>query len=70
MEKLLLGSEPLRRFGPFNLLDAKFARATAKEEMSKLGIDVRDIDQPVCTLSAVSAKVWRLLAPFILVREF
>ncbi|MFM2436472.1 MAG: hypothetical protein RL353_462 [Actinomycetota bacterium] len=46
-----LGSEPLKRFGPFNLLDAKFARATAKEEMSKLGIDVRDIDQPVGTLS-------------------
>ena len=46
-----LGSEPTKRFGPINLLDAKFARATAKEEMSKLGIDVRDIDQPVGTLS-------------------
>ena len=46
-----LGSEPLRRFGPINLLDTKFARATAKEEMAKLGIDVRDIDQPVGTLS-------------------
>ncbi|TRZ79328.1 MAG: sugar ABC transporter ATP-binding protein [Actinobacteria bacterium] len=46
-----LGSEPTKRFGPINLLDAKFARATAKEEMSKLGIDVRDVDQPVGTLS-------------------
>jgi len=46
-----LGSEPVRRFGPINLLDTKFARKTAKEEMAKLGIDVRDIDQPVGTLS-------------------
>ncbi len=46
-----LGSEPTKRFGPINLLDTKFARATAKDEMAKLGIDVRDIDQPVGTLS-------------------
>lgn len=46
-----LGSEPTKRFGPIKRIDTKFARATAKEEMLKLGIDVRDIDQPVGTLS-------------------
>jgi simple sugar transport system ATP-binding protein len=46
-----LGSEPTRRLGPIKQIDAKFSRATAKEEMLKLGIDVRDIDQPVGTLS-------------------
>lgn len=46
-----LGSEPIKKFGPISRLDAKFARETAKSEMAKLGIDVRDIDQPVGTLS-------------------
>ena len=32
-------------------MDSAFARKTAKEEMFKMGIDVRDIDQPVGTLS-------------------
>jgi simple sugar transport system ATP-binding protein len=46
-----LGSEPVKRFGPIKRIDAKFARETAKSEMFKLGIDVRDIDQPVGTMS-------------------
>ena len=28
-----------------------FMRKTAKEEMAKMGIDVRDVDQPVGTMS-------------------
>ena len=46
-----LGSEPTKRLGPIKRIDVKFSRATAKEEMLKFGIDVRDIDQPVGTLS-------------------
>ena len=46
-----LGSEPTRGVGPFQWFDSKFARRTAKAEMAKMGIDVRDIDQPVGTLS-------------------
>jgi simple sugar transport system ATP-binding protein len=43
-----LGAEPMR--GGI-LLRSAFMRKTAKEEMAKMGIDVRDIDQPVGTLS-------------------
>lgn len=46
-----LGSEPKRGVGPFQWMDTKFAKHTAKEEMRKMGIDVRDVDQPVGTLS-------------------
>ncbi|TQS45984.1 ATP-binding cassette domain-containing protein [Cryptosporangium phraense] len=43
-----LGSEPTRRFGR---LDAKFMKATTKSELSAMGIDLRDVDQPIGTLS-------------------
>lgn len=46
-----LGSEPNKGFGPIKWIDTKFARQTAKQEMAKMGIDVRDVDQPVGTLS-------------------
>jgi len=46
-----LGSEPTKGLGPVKWIDAGGARATAKREMAKMGIDVRDIDQPVGTLS-------------------
>jgi simple sugar transport system ATP-binding protein len=46
-----LGSEPTRKLGPFEYLDVKFAQDTMSEEMRKMGIDVRDPDQPVGTLS-------------------
>ena len=46
-----LGSEPRKHFGPIAWMDSSFAKRTAKEEMSKMGIDVRDVDQPVGTLS-------------------
>jgi simple sugar transport system ATP-binding protein len=42
-----LGSEP----GSLGLFNSGFAKQTAKDEMKKMGIDVRDIDQPVGTLS-------------------
>jgi simple sugar transport system ATP-binding protein len=46
-----LGSEPRKRFGPIEYLDVKHAQQTMHEELRKMGIDVRDPDQPVGTLS-------------------
>jgi simple sugar transport system ATP-binding protein len=46
-----LGSEPTKGWGPFRRFDVKFAARTSREEMAKMGIDIRDPDQPVGTLS-------------------
>ena len=46
-----LGSEPTRGSWIFKRFDAKFADRVAREEMAKMGIDVRDPSQPVGTLS-------------------
>nr|HMQ54127.1 ATP-binding cassette domain-containing protein [Anaerolineae bacterium] len=46
-----LGSEPPRGKGLFKRFDVKFADRVAKEEMAKMGIDIRDTSQPVGTLS-------------------
>jgi simple sugar transport system ATP-binding protein len=46
-----LGSEPTVGKGPVRRIDVKFAQQTMREEMRKMGIDVRDPDQPVGTLS-------------------
>jgi simple sugar transport system ATP-binding protein len=46
-----LGSEPTKSFGPLKYVDVKFAQQTMHAEMRKMGIDVRDPDQPVGTLS-------------------
>jgi len=46
-----LGSEPTKGWGPFSAFDSSFAKETTKEEMAKMGIDIRDPDQNVGTLS-------------------
>jgi simple sugar transport system ATP-binding protein len=46
-----LGSEPTVGKGPLRRIDLKHAQDTMREEMRKMGIDVRDPDQPVGTLS-------------------
>ena len=46
-----LGSEPTIGKGPLRRIDVKFAQDTMRDEMRKMGIDVRDPDQPVGTLS-------------------
>jgi simple sugar transport system ATP-binding protein len=46
-----LGSEPTKRVGPFTYLDVKADQTTMHDELRKMGIDVRDPDQPVGTLS-------------------
>jgi simple sugar transport system ATP-binding protein len=46
-----LGSEPVRGRGLFKRFDVKFADRVAREEMAKMGIDIRDPSQAVGTLS-------------------
>ena len=46
-----LGSEPTSGVGLAKKFDVGFSKRTAKAEMGKMGIDVRDPDQPVGTLS-------------------
>ncbi|GLZ12427.1 sugar ABC transporter ATP-binding protein [Actinomadura sp. NBRC 104425] len=46
-----LGSEKRKGFGPFSRLDVDFMRRTAKGELLNMGIDLRDVDQPIGTLS-------------------
>jgi simple sugar transport system ATP-binding protein len=46
-----LGSEPTKRVGPIRWIDKSEAKRIAKEEMGKMGIDIRDTEQPVGTLS-------------------
>jgi simple sugar transport system ATP-binding protein len=46
-----LGAEPMKKLGPIRYFDAPLARATVRKELAAMGIDVRDPDQPVGTLS-------------------
>ncbi len=46
-----LGSEPTVGAGPLRRIDIGGAKRVMREEMKKMGIDVRDPDQPVGTLS-------------------
>ncbi|WP_435610606.1 ATP-binding cassette domain-containing protein [Streptomyces sp. C10-9-1] len=46
-----LGSEPVRGKGPFRRLDVGLMRATTRSELLRMGIDLRDVDQPIGTLS-------------------
>jgi simple sugar transport system ATP-binding protein len=46
-----LGSEPIVGFGPFKFLDRKQGREVTRKALSEMGIDLRDVEQPVGTLS-------------------
>ncbi len=46
-----MGREPTRGWGPFRTFDIAFAETTVREEMQKMGIDVRDPSQAVGTMS-------------------
>jgi simple sugar transport system ATP-binding protein len=46
-----LGAEPTRRFGPLKWIDQGKAKSIAKAELARMGIDIRDTEQPVGTLS-------------------
>jgi simple sugar transport system ATP-binding protein len=46
-----LGAEPRKRIGPLHVLDSATAKKIVREELNEMGIDIRDPDQPVGTLS-------------------
>ncbi len=46
-----LGAEPTKGFGPLRRFDIGFAKRIVREQMLEMGIDIRDPDQPVGTLS-------------------
>jgi simple sugar transport system ATP-binding protein len=46
-----LGSEPTKGWGPWRRFDVDFAQRTSRDELQKMGIDIRDTAQPVGTLS-------------------
>jgi simple sugar transport system ATP-binding protein len=46
-----LGNEVRRKFGPISRLDIDFMRRTTKKELLDMGIDLRDVDQPIGQLS-------------------
>jgi simple sugar transport system ATP-binding protein len=46
-----LGAEPLKGYGPVRWFDAAKAKRIVRRELKEMGIDIRDPDQPVGTLS-------------------
>ncbi|MGW3571124.1 ATP-binding cassette domain-containing protein [Streptomyces sp. NPDC000941] len=46
-----LGSEPRKGRGPFKRLDVEMMRTTTRAALLRMGIDLRDVDQPIGTLS-------------------
>src|SRR2546429_930659 len=46
-----LGSEPTKGWGPFRRFDVQRANRVTREELAKMGIEIRDTGQPVGTLS-------------------
>ena len=46
-----LGSEPTKGWGPLRRMDIDLMRRTTKSELAAMGIDLRDVDQPIGTLS-------------------
>lgn len=46
-----LGSEPTKGRGPLRRLDVDLMRRTTRDELLRMGIDLRDVDQPIGTLS-------------------
>jgi simple sugar transport system ATP-binding protein len=46
-----LGAEPRKGIGPLQWIDAAKAKQIVRRELNEMGIDIRDPDQPVGTLS-------------------
>ncbi|KAA1378363.1 ATP-binding cassette domain-containing protein [Aeromicrobium fastidiosum] len=46
-----LGSEITKGFGPFKKLDVDEMKRITKDELAAMGIDLRDVEQPIGTLS-------------------
>jgi len=47
----VLGREPVKGWGPLRRLDVEWGKQIARSELLKFGIDLRDPDQPIGTLS-------------------
>ena len=58
-----LGNEPTSASGRSSGSTCAKAAGIAREEMKRIGIDVRDTDQAVGTLRAASARRWPSPAP-------
>lgn len=52
-----IGREPTKGFGPIRWFDLKHAEKVAREEMLKMGIDIRDPNQAVGTMSGGERQV-------------
>jgi simple sugar transport system ATP-binding protein len=52
-----LGSELMTGSGPLKRLDVKRMQATAAEELSRMGINIPDLEQPIGTLSGGQRQV-------------
>jgi simple sugar transport system ATP-binding protein len=46
-----LGAEPTKGMGPMRVIDSRTAKSIVRTELGEMGIDIRDPDQPVGTLS-------------------
>ncbi|EGJ73872.1 putative sugar ABC transporter ATP-binding protein [Streptomyces sp. Tu6071] len=46
-----LGSEPVKGTWPLTRMDVNLMRETTRSELARMGIDLRDVDQPIGTLS-------------------
>ena len=46
-----LGTEPTKGWGPFRRFDLAYADEVTRTELAKMGINIRDTEQPVGTLS-------------------
>ena len=51
MRNFFMGREPVRDLGLFKVLRKPEARRITREEMRRIGIDIRDPDEPVGTMS-------------------
>ena len=51
MRNFFMGREPLKKYGPLRLFDFKTANKITHTEIMKIGIDIRDPQQAVGTLS-------------------
>ncbi|MCU1639943.1 MAG: Nod factor export ATP-binding protein [Nocardia sp.] len=47
----VLGSEPVKRYGPIELLDRRTSQDITRKALSDMGIELNDLEQPVGTLS-------------------
>ena len=54
-----MGREPVKGIWPFRNVDFDHCDEVTREEMHKIGIDVRDPHQAVGTSPAASANAWR-----------